>query len=98
MTLVDFFSQTVALHGMKDSCVRIKDLLGILFSLECLYDVQDFYLDLVEDNRRITPRDYLEIALRPVQGSGRDIAAKNEVSYCYGFLALGNILGFCLNL
>ena len=41
--------------------------------------MQDFYLDLVEDNRRITPRDYLELALRPVQGSGRDIAAKNEV-------------------
>lgn len=36
-------------------------------------------MDLVEDNRRITPRDYLELALRPVQGSGRDIAAKNEV-------------------
>lgn len=41
--------------------------------------LQDFYLDLVEDNRRITPRDYLELALRPVQGTGRDIAAKNEV-------------------
>jgi hypothetical protein len=36
-------------------------------------------LDLVEDNRRITPRDYLELALRPVPGSGKDIAAKNEV-------------------
>lgn len=36
-------------------------------------------MDLVEDNRRITPRDYLELALRPVQGSGKDIAAKNEV-------------------
>lgn len=41
--------------------------------------LQDFYLDLVEDNKRITPRDYLELALRPVQGSGRDIGAKNEV-------------------
>lgn len=41
--------------------------------------MQDFYLDLVEDNRRITPRDYLELALRPVQGSGKDMAAKNEV-------------------
>jgi hypothetical protein len=46
----------------------------------CLIPVQDFYLDLVEDNKRITPRDYLELALRPVQGSGKDIAAKNEVS------------------
>lgn len=41
---------------------------------------QDFYLDLTEDNRRITPRDYLEIALRPVDANGRDIAAKNQVS------------------
>jgi hypothetical protein len=41
--------------------------------------LQDFYLDLVEDNRRITPRDYLELALRPVQGSRKDIGSKNEV-------------------
>lgn len=33
----------------------------------------------MEDNRRITPRDYLELALRPVQGGGRDVSAKNEV-------------------
>ncbi|GKC70396.1 guanylate-binding protein 4-like protein, partial [Tanacetum coccineum] len=36
-------------------------------------------LDLVEDNRKITPRDYLELALRPVQGGGRDVSAKNEI-------------------
>jgi hypothetical protein len=41
--------------------------------------LQDFYLELVEDNRRITPPDYLELALRPVPGSGKDIAAKNQV-------------------
>ena len=34
----------------------------------------------MEDNRRITPRDYLELALRPVQGGIRDVAAKNEVN------------------
>ncbi|MCL7027787.1 hypothetical protein MKW94_015755, partial [Papaver nudicaule] len=39
----------------------------------------DFYLDLVEDNKRITPRDYLEIALRPMQGAAKDIAGKNEI-------------------
>ncbi|KAK8567060.1 hypothetical protein V6N13_110138 [Hibiscus sabdariffa] len=38
-----------------------------------------FYPDLVADDRRITPRDYLELALQPVQGSGKDIAAKNEI-------------------
>ena len=36
-------------------------------------------MDLVEDNRKISPRDYLEIALRPVHGSGGDIGSKNEV-------------------
>ena len=36
-------------------------------------------MDLTEDNRKITPRDYLELALRPVQGGGKDVAAKNEV-------------------
>lgn len=50
--------------------------------------LQDFYLDLVEDNRKITPRDYLELALRPVQGSGRDVAAKNEVTFWLGFIFL----------
>ncbi|KAK4760219.1 hypothetical protein SAY87_023350 [Trapa incisa] len=49
------------------------------FSPIFLWLLRDFYLDLVEDNQRITPRDYLEIALRPVQGNGKDIAAKNEI-------------------
>uniref|UniRef100_A0A1U7WMD9 Guanylate-binding protein 4-like n=1 Tax=Nicotiana sylvestris TaxID=4096 RepID=A0A1U7WMD9_NICSY len=40
---------------------------------------RDFYLDLVEDNRKITPRDYLELALRPVQGGGRGVDATNEI-------------------
>jgi hypothetical protein len=48
-----------------------------------LITLQDFYLDLVEDNRRITPRDYLELALRSVQGNGKDIAAKNEVKVSF---------------
>lgn len=56
----------------------------ILYSfLEWSYQIsalQDFYLDLTEDNRKITPRDYLELALRPVQGGAKDVAAKNEVS------------------
>lgn len=43
-------------------------------------------MDLVEDNRKISPRDYLEIALRPVQGSGGDIRAKNEVIVACAFL------------
>ncbi|KAK7362781.1 hypothetical protein VNO77_04903 [Canavalia gladiata] len=47
------------------------------FSPIFVWLLRDHYLDLTEDNR--TPRDYLEDALRPVQGSGRDIAAKNEI-------------------
>lgn len=49
------------------------------FSPIFIWLLRDFYLDLVEENRKITPRDYLELALRPVQGSGRDIASKNEI-------------------
>lgn len=49
------------------------------FSPIFVWLLRDFYLDLVEDNRRITPRDYLELALRPVQGVGKDIASKNEI-------------------
>ncbi|XP_061353620.1 uncharacterized protein LOC133298367 isoform X2 [Gastrolobium bilobum] len=49
------------------------------FSPIFVWLLRDFYLDLTEDNRKITPRDYLELALKSVQGSGRDIAAKNEI-------------------
>uniref|UniRef100_A0A803LA16 GB1/RHD3-type G domain-containing protein n=1 Tax=Chenopodium quinoa TaxID=63459 RepID=A0A803LA16_CHEQI len=49
------------------------------FSPIFVWLLRDFYLDLVEDGRKITPRDYLELALRPVQGSGKDIVAKNEI-------------------
>ncbi|XP_057764426.1 uncharacterized protein LOC130985457 [Salvia miltiorrhiza] len=49
------------------------------FSPIFVWLLRDFYLDLVEDNRKITPRDYLELALRPVQGDGRDVSAKNEI-------------------
>lgn len=38
-------------------------------------------MDLAEDNRKITPRDYLELALRPTQGGGKDMHAKNEVPH-----------------
>ncbi|CAN6272465.1 unnamed protein product [Urochloa humidicola] len=41
--------------------------------------LRDFYLDLVENERKITPRDYLEIALRPLEGRGKDISSKNEI-------------------
>ncbi|KAL9243637.1 hypothetical protein vseg_017497 [Gypsophila vaccaria] len=49
------------------------------FSPIFVWLLRDFYLDLTEDNRKITPRDYLELALRPVQGGARDVSAKNEI-------------------
>ncbi|XP_074268402.1 uncharacterized protein LOC141591820 [Silene latifolia] len=49
------------------------------FSPIFVWLLRDFYLDLVEDNSKITPRDYLELALRPIQVSGKATAAKNEV-------------------
>lgn len=49
------------------------------FSPIFVWLLRDFYLDLVEDNRKITPRDYLELALKPMAGGGRDIASKNEI-------------------
>lgn len=49
------------------------------FSPIFVWLLRDFYLDLTEDNRKITPRDYLELALRPVQGGGKDVSAKNEI-------------------
>ncbi|XP_062232136.1 uncharacterized protein LOC133929411 [Phragmites australis] len=49
------------------------------FSPVFVWLLRDFYLDLTEDDRKITPRDYLELALRPVQGGGRDVSAKNTI-------------------
>ncbi|KAL2524218.1 Guanylate-binding family protein [Abeliophyllum distichum] len=49
------------------------------FSPIFVWLLRDFYLDLTEDNHKITPRDYLELALRPVQGGRKDVAAKNEI-------------------
>ncbi|XP_030511608.1 guanylate-binding protein 3-like [Rhodamnia argentea] len=41
--------------------------------------LKDFSFDLLGDNKSMTPQDYLELALRPIQGTGSDIAAKNEI-------------------
>ncbi|TXG47472.1 hypothetical protein EZV62_026766 [Acer yangbiense] len=49
------------------------------FSPIFVWLLRDFCLDLVEEDRRITPRDYLELALSPFQGKAKDIDAKNEV-------------------
>ncbi|KAM0939534.1 putative guanylate-binding protein [Dioscorea sansibarensis] len=49
------------------------------FSPIFVWLLRDFYLELSEGNQKITPRDYLELALRPVQGLGKDLSSKNEI-------------------
>ncbi|KAJ7525877.1 hypothetical protein O6H91_17G071400 [Diphasiastrum complanatum] len=49
------------------------------FSPVFLWLLRDFYLDLTEDGRKITPKEYLESALQPTSGSGKAISAKNEI-------------------
>lgn len=44
-----------------------------------LWLLRDFYLELHEDGKGITPQDYLELALKPMKGRIRDVAAKNEI-------------------
>ena len=68
-------SQFVYYH-CRFSSVLVCETIKIHFS----FLQKDFYLDWVEDNRKITPRDYLQLALRPVQGGEKDVAAKNEVT------------------
>ncbi|KAL9380342.1 hypothetical protein Peur_025999 [Populus x canadensis] len=49
------------------------------FSPVFVWLLRDFYLDLKEDNTKITPCNYLELALRPVLDSGKDAAARNKI-------------------
>ncbi|KAK9825847.1 hypothetical protein WJX81_003554 [Elliptochloris bilobata] len=49
------------------------------FTPAFLWLLRDFYLTLEEDGRQLTPREYLETALRPVAGSGRAVEAKNAI-------------------
>lgn len=58
--------------------------------------MQDFYLELTEDNRKITPRDYLELALSPVVGRDRDVVDKNKVT-CFFLSKVIFIIGYFVN-
>ncbi|OAE23142.1 hypothetical protein AXG93_1953s1000 [Marchantia polymorpha subsp. ruderalis] len=49
------------------------------FSPLFVWLLRDFYLDLTESGRQITPRDYLESALQPVGGSGKAVSERNEM-------------------
>ncbi|KAF3332589.1 guanylate-binding protein 4-like protein [Carex littledalei] len=66
--------------------IRVRATGGKTFASELgqfaplfIWLLRDFYLDLAEENRKITPRDYLELALRPIQGERRDLSSKNEI-------------------
>nr|GMC89973.1 guanylate-binding protein 1-like [Ipomoea batatas] len=48
------------------------------FAPTFIWLLRDFYLELTEDNRKITPRDYLELALSPVVGREKDVVDKNK--------------------
>eukprot|EP00878_Enallax_costatus_P025838 GHUV01027675.1.p1 GENE.GHUV01027675.1~~GHUV01027675.1.p1 ORF type:complete len:197 (+),score=54.87 GHUV01027675.1:1585-2175(+) len=49
------------------------------FTPSFLWLLRDFYLDLVEDGRKVSPREYLETALSPAAGSGPGVQAKNQI-------------------
>ncbi|WOK97262.1 guanylate-binding protein 2-like [Canna indica] len=49
------------------------------FSPVFVWLLRDFYLSLSEDSQKISPRDYLELALRPMHGGGKDVFSKNEI-------------------
>ena len=41
--------------------------------------LRDFFLKLEEDGRTITPRDYLETALQPINGTSQAVKTKNQI-------------------
>ncbi|KAK9820375.1 hypothetical protein WJX72_009644 [[Myrmecia] bisecta] len=49
------------------------------FTPSFLWLLRDFYLTLEENGRKLSPREYLETALRNVEGTGKSIEAKNEI-------------------
>ncbi|CAD7703213.1 unnamed protein product [Ostreobium quekettii] len=49
------------------------------FTPAFLWLLRDFYLDLEEDGRKISPKDYLEQALLPATGSGPAVEMKNKI-------------------
>ena len=55
------------------------DDLGARYAPSFLWLLRDFYLDLTEDGRPITPKEYLETALRSTPGSGPAVESKNQI-------------------
>jgi hypothetical protein len=49
------------------------------FTPSFIWLLRDFYLHLEEEGVEVTPRDYLETALRPIGGTGPSVEAKNQI-------------------
>ncbi|OMO51426.1 hypothetical protein COLO4_37677 [Corchorus olitorius] len=58
-----------------------KDIASELghFSPIFVWLLRDFYLDLTENNTKVTPKDYLEKALKPVPCRGEEDTVKNKI-------------------
>lgn len=78
LSLVTEMTKHIQVRASSSSQAASASEIG-QFSPLFLWLLRDFYLDLTEDGRRITPRDYLESALQPIPGSGKAIASKNEI-------------------
>uniref|UniRef100_A0A383VGT1 GB1/RHD3-type G domain-containing protein n=1 Tax=Tetradesmus obliquus TaxID=3088 RepID=A0A383VGT1_TETOB len=49
------------------------------FTPSFLWLLRDFYLDLEDEGRKVSPREYLETALSPSAGAGAAVEAKNQI-------------------
>lgn len=72
-----FASVLLTLSGMQTQFIICFNCLSYHGYLTCL--LQDFYLDLAEDNLKVTPHDRLGLALRPVEHCGEEITTTNKV-------------------
>ncbi|KAK9868501.1 hypothetical protein WJX84_006010 [Apatococcus fuscideae] len=62
-----------------DSADSPEDAELARFTPSFLWLLRDFYLTLEEDGRKLTPREYLEQALKAVEGTGRSVQQKNQI-------------------
>ena len=77
LALVTEMTKHIRVKAATSSSSAAQDLAQ--FSPAFVWLLRDFYLDLSEDGRQISPKEYLEIALQPSAASSPAIRAKNEV-------------------
>eukprot|EP00658_Telonema_sp_P-2_P081809 TRINITY_DN8486_c0_g2_i4.p1 TRINITY_DN8486_c0_g2~~TRINITY_DN8486_c0_g2_i4.p1 ORF type:complete len:394 (+),score=122.08 TRINITY_DN8486_c0_g2_i4:102-1283(+) len=76
LSLVTEMTKHIAVKA--DSIDATKEDLG-KFSPSFIWLLRDFYLDLEEDGREVTPRSYLEMALSNMTGDGPAVESKNSI-------------------